>query len=292
MAVKFALLDGKLVAEHKPHLRLLDSAYLYGIGAFETLRVVAGRVLFVEEHLQRLKNTLRFLHLPLSLKPQEFKKGAAKLLRANGLKDAYLRMMVSGEEQHLGTGGGTKAMAPLHWSLLVRPFSGYPPHLHQQGARLVLIRSVRNDPQPMAQAKVTNYLTKMIARRECASRKPGSGKADEGVLLSPDGKVTECTSSNLFVVKNGKLITPPLTDGLMPGVTRKVLFRLCRKLKIPFVEESLWPADLTRADEIFITSTLKDVMPIGRCEGKRVGRTLPGPITKKLMEAYHHIIAL
>lgn len=275
MKIKFALLNGKIVPEGKPHLVLLDSAYLYGIGAFETLRVVGGRVLFVEEHLQRLKNTLKFLQLPLSLQPADFRRGANRLLKANGMKDAYLRLMVSGEEQHLGTGGGTKAMSPLHWSLLVRPFFGYPPHLYQKGARLVLIRSVRNDPQPMAQAKVTNYLTKMIARRECAKR-----KADEGILLNAEGKLVECTSSNLFVVKNGRLITPPLTDGLMPGVTRKVLFQLCRKLKIPFVEKSLWPTDLKKADEIFITSTLKDVMPVGR----------PGPITKRLMQAYQKTI--
>lgn len=177
-------------------------------------------------------------------------------------------------------------MSPLHWSLLVRPFLGYPAPLYQKGGRLVLIRSVRNDPRPMAQAKVTNYLTKMIARRECAGR-----SADEGVLLSPDGKVTECTSSNLFVVKNERLITPPLSDGLMPGVTRKVLLRLCRKLKTPFVEKSLWPTDLKKADEIFITSTLKDVMPIARWEGKRVGRTVPGPITQKLMATYAKLLS-
>lgn len=284
MKIKFALLDGKIVPEDKPHLALLDSAYLYGIGAFETLRVVAGRALFVEGHLQRLSHTLRFLHLPLVLKPQTLRKGAEKLLKANGLKDAYLRLMVSGEEQHLGTGGGTQAMSPLHWSLLVRPFFGYPSHLYQQGARLVLIRSVRNDPQPMAQAKVTNYLTKMIARRECAKR-----KADEGILLNAEGKLVECTSSNLFVVKNGRLITPPLTDGLMPGVTRKVLFQLCRKLKIPFAQKSLWPTDLKKADEVFITSTLKDILPIRSLEGKRIGTACPGMVTRKLMAAYSQL---
>lgn len=267
-------MNGRLVPEAKAKISLDDSAYLYGHGIFETLRAAQGRLLFLPDHLARLKRNARFLGLKLPLSPSALTVAIYRTLKKNRLREAHLRINLS-----------QSAAGRPHLTIFAKPYVPYPRSFYQKGAPLILVRSVRNDSGLIATIKTTDYLTKIIARKEISER-----GAIDGILLNERGRVTEGASSNVFVVRRGKIYTPPLSDGLLPGIRRKIATKLARKLKIPIVEKSLRPQDLKGADEIFLTSTLKGIMPIRTFDGKKVGKSAPGLITSLLMKAYVSVI--
>lgn len=254
-------INGRLFRQGSAKISALDGSFLWGVGLFETLAAHRGRVLFFDGHLARLRRSARFLKLRVPLSNSAIKRAVVRTLRANRLTEATIRITLS--EDNL-----------VIW---VRRFEPYPKRIYREGGRLILIKSVPNDPLPLAGIKSTNYLAKMLGRREVRER-----RADEGVLLNAAGRPVEGTSSNLFIVSHGTILTPPLSEGLMPGVRRQVVLKLSHRLKIPLRERRLTVADLRRADEIFVTSTLKGVMPIGWFEGKRLHRPAPGPVTRRL----------
>lgn len=272
-----AYINGEWVPAEEAKISVFDSSYLYGEGLFETLQSHRGKVLFFDRHIRRLYGSAPKLHIPIPLSSEELKKTVYQALEINQLREAYIRIQLSAEEENIGVLKRTAQDA--HLVILVKPSEPYPDHLYEKGGRLVQIRSVVNDPYPMSVIKSTNYLIKMTARRESVTR-----GADEGVLLNTKGEITECGGSNLFLVKNGKLLTPPLKSGLLPGITRGVLIELARRLKIPCQEKGLKLSTLYSAEEVFITSSLKGVMPIRLFEKKKFNA--PGPITKRMGEAY------
>ncbi len=263
-------INGRLIPEHQAKIPVSDSAYLYGHGAFETLRAVDGEILFLEKHLQRLRRGSRLLKIRFPYRFGGLTKEINRLLKKNHLDDATVRMMLSQD-----TDGQPRLV------ITAKPYKPFPDSYYSKGAPMILVKTIRNDSARIANTKTTNYLTKMLARREIER-----AGAVEGVLLNNQGRVTEGASSNLFVVKKGRLITPPISDGLLPGVRRAVVLRLARILKIPCREKSLAVRNLKDADEIFLTSSLKGIMPIRTFDGKKVGKICPGPITRRLTERY------
>ncbi|HSA60416.1 MAG TPA: aminotransferase class IV [bacterium] len=259
-----------MIPERRASVPVSDSSYLYGIGLFETLRAAGGRVLFFPLHDARLRKNARRIGLKMPLSPRRFLGAIAGLLRRNRLKDATVRVMLS------ETSEGKPRVV-----ITAKPFKPYPARCYREGARVVFARSFLADSKSLAPIKTTSYLSRMIPRREAARR-----GADEALLLSESGLVTEAASSNVFIVKNGVLFTPPLIDGLLAGTRRKVVMELAKKLKIPVRERSLRPKDLFGAHEAFLTSTLKDVMPVGWVEGKKIGVGAPGPVTRRLLGAF------
>ncbi len=276
-------INGNLVPAEQAKISVFDAAYLYGEGLFETLSAIDSHVLFLKDHLQRLYRGARALKIPIPLTQQKLEIAVHETLRANQLRDAYLRINISAEESDVGK--RHRCASEAHVVIFAKPPDPYPQRLYQKGCRLILIRSVTNDSAQIATLKTTNYLAKVVARREIATR-----GADEGILLNAKGFVTECAGSNLFLVKRNTLITPALEEGVMPGVTRKKLLQLIRRKKIPCQEKRVSPKQLERADEIFITSTLKGVMPVAQLERGRIGQQVPGPITQQMMEAYQKLI--
>lgn len=273
--MRYVWINGRLIPESKASIPVFDSAYLHGIGLFETLRAGAGKIRFLPEHFQRLRRNARTLELKVPLSDAALERELYRLLRKNRLQDSTIRMMLS--ESTLST-------KPL-LVVTARPFIPYPAVYFKKGAKLVFIRSVRSDVPSLAKIKSTSYVTRMLARREAERR-----GAVEGILLNEKNEVTEGASSNLFIVQSGRLITPPLSGALLPGTRRKVVLRLARKLTIPVQEKNLLPKDLLKADEIFITSTLKDILPIRSVENRNVRKTAPGPVTMRLSKAYDALI--
>ncbi|MBI1909494.1 MAG: aminotransferase class IV [Deltaproteobacteria bacterium] len=162
----------------------------------------------------------------------------------------------------------------------LQPHHFFPPSLYQRGAKLIIARSVKNDSPLRSSHKTLPRQTKEKAAEE-AKRK----KAHEAILLNKAGRVTECSSSNIFLVKNGRLITPPLSEGLLDGITRQKVFKIGRRLKIPTRTCPVSRKELFGADEVFITSSLKGILPVRRIDRKEIGKT-PGPVTTRLMKAY------
>jgi len=277
-------LNGKLVPSDKARISILDSAYLYGEGLFETLLAKGGRVLFMEEHFNRLYRSAPSLRISIPLSRRGLEREIYRTLKANRLgaspgEDAYIRLEVSNREDQIGNRKARPRGANL--MIYVRPFTPLPKRVYRQGAHLILVRATPNDLPPLAGIKSINYLSKMVARREVKRR-----GADEGVLLNNAGRITECSSSNFFLVKNGVLLTPPLKEGLLPGITRLVVLKMARRLGIPVQEKSLTFQEARRADEIFITSTLKGIAPVSRFESLR--KRVPGPVTTQLGRAYRN----
>lgn len=268
MALQFAWVNQRRILESKATISIFDSAYLYGHGVFETLRASHGRVLFIKEHLQRLKKNARHLGIKLPYSKSLLAKEISGLLRQNKLQEATIRMTLS-----------QTPSGKAHLLITTRPFIPYPPSCYTRGGKLILIKSVYADAATIAGIKTTSYLTKILARKEIRKR-----RAVEGVLLNARGSITEGGSSNVFIVKKGVLYTPPLADALLPGIRRSIVMKLSKKLGIPCQEKSLRPSDLYKADEIFMTSTLKDILPIRKFEGKKTGPSCPGPVTLRLMK--------
>jgi len=169
--------------------------------------------------------------------------------------------------------------------LFVKPFKGKPSELYQNGAKLVVVESVYSDGPELAEIKSTNYLTKIIARLEVVQK-----KADEGIFLNRDGFVVEGTASNIFVVKRGIIYTPPLSDGCLPGITRFVVMGLAENLNISCKETSFDLDELKSADEIFLTGSTSEILPVKEIVGFVKVSPAPGQLTKRLMKAYKQLI--
>jgi branched-chain amino acid aminotransferase len=264
------LIDGKMVSEGRAVVPVSDSAYLYGVGLFETMKATGGRVLFFHLHDARLRGNAKRIGLKVPLSSRRLLAVIERLLRKNRLRESTVRVMLS------ETPDGRPRLV-----ITAKPFQPYPRRCYTQGARTVFARTFSSDSKTLSAVKTTSYLSKMIPRREAVRR-----GADEALMVNENGRVTEGASSSLFVVKDGVLTTPPLSDGLLPGTRRKVVMALARKLKIPLKEKSLRPKDLLQADEAFLTSSLKDLMPVGFVEGGKIGKPCPGPVTQRLDAAY------
>ncbi len=265
----FVWINGRIFPKSKAKVSVFDSSYLYGEGVFETIRVREGRILFAGEHWARLRRSARSLGLKLPFSSKVLEKAIGLLLKKNSLREAGVRLTLS----HLPTGKSQLV-------IFTRSCPKYP-----STGRLILIRSVTGAGGVLPTVKTTNRLANVLAEQEIKKR-----NATEGVFRNRDGFVTEGSTSNLFIVKRRKVWTPPLSDGLLPGTRRAVVMRLARKLGIVVKERSLHPKDLAASDEIFVTSTLKEILPIAFFEGKKIGRSVPGPVTTRLMAAYEQLL--
>lgn len=269
----YAWVNGVTLPEAMACVSVFDSAYLYGIGLFETLRASEACIRFWDLHDRRLRRNAKITGLRVPLSSASLRKAIRALLTKNGLngsQGATIRMMLSENE------AGRPSLV-----ITARPYAPYPARCYREGARAVFSRVMSADSKTLSAVKTTSYLSKMLPRREATRR-----GADEALLINERGHVTEGASSSLFVVKGGALTTPPLSDGLLPGTRRKIVIGLASKLRIPFRKKILLPKDLYAADEIFLTSSLKDIMPVGWVEGRKIGKQAPGPITQRLQREY------
>ncbi len=266
-------LNGRLIPDRDAKISVYDSAYLYGEGVFETLLVQCGKPIFLAQHLTRLFRSIRILQFSFPFSLDRLKKEVIRTIRVNRWKEAPLRIQISAQDRKFG------------FAIFRAAFKPYPQKLYQRGARLILVHSVVNDPWPLVTIKTTNFLTKMVARREIQRR-----RADEGLLLNSAGRITEGASSNFFVVQQGRLLTPPIEEGLLPGITRQKILQLAKKMRIPTGEAPLTVSAIRKAKEIFIVSSLKGVMPIRWFEGIR--KVAPGPMTQRISVAYQSLLRI
>ncbi|OGQ28541.1 MAG: hypothetical protein A3I75_07470 [Deltaproteobacteria bacterium RIFCSPLOWO2_02_FULL_50_16] len=280
---KYICINGKFLTSETAKISVFDSALLYGEGIFETLKAKQGHIFFLDQHLKRLRHTAQQLDFKGLPSTALLSSSLYKLLQKNDLEDAHLRINISRRESSLGL--HKRAPKDLHWILWAQPLNIFPKNIYQQGMKTILIRTVTNDSFPLVQYKTTHYLTKILARREVARH-----KADEGILLNSQGELSEGTSSSLFLIKGGVLYTPPLSSGLLPGITRQLVIECAKKTNILFKEKVLSPLDLMQADEAFLTSSLKDLMPIHSVDGKKIGDDHLKPVTQKLIQAYEEIM--
>lgn len=264
-------------------LSLDDRGFLYGDGVFETLRAYDCKVFRLEKHLQRLMKSLRAIRLSLPYQLKELEDAIYKTLAANHLQDAYLRLTVT-----RGVGGiGVDLPETSTPTLLIvaKEFVPYPEYLYQEGMKTIISKIRQNLSSPLSEIKSLNFLNNILARAE--AREMGY---DDALLLNSEGYLCEGSVSNLFLVREEKLITPDKTCGILLGITREAIIELALKSGIKVEERKISPSELMEADECFLTNTLMEVMPVTEVNGKKIGKGLPGSLTLHLQELYKGLV--
>jgi branched-chain amino acid aminotransferase len=280
---KFIFINNKIVPEEEARISIFDRSYLYGEGVFETLRAYSGHAAFSDLHYERLKKNCKRLRIDLPLNKEGFEKAINRTLQANGLKNAYIRVTVS----PVGASYGMEKPKNLliNTTIFCKEFTGRPPRLYQSGAKVIIVKGAPSDHPVMADLKSTNYLNKMLARDEVIR-----AKADEGLFCSASGRVLEGSATNVFVVKNGELFTPPVAEGILPGITRSVVMNLAEGNGIRVHEESILFDDLKTCDEIFLTGSTTEILPVKELVDVARKSVSPGPVTKRVMEVYKNLL--
>ena len=275
--------NGRLVPESAGAVSALDRGLLLGDGLFETMRVVAGRILQWRRHWERLDAGAQVIGLALPWTTDVLELAVEDALRANRLREATVRLTVT-----RGFSPAARGLPPppdARPTLLIRaaPFTPYPEHLYRDGMRVIVSRRTRrNEHSPLSRVKSLCYLDNVIAREEAAAH-----GADEALLLNTQGNAACATTANLFTVRAGRLHTPPLADGALPGTVRAlVIADLAPQIHRPVAATRLSETDLHAADELFLTNALMGIMPVCAVDGRPVGDGQPGPITRELLAAY------
>ena len=278
-----AYVDGKWTPAEEARIPVLDHGLLYGDGVFEGIRVYGGAPFLLDEHLDRLAASARALVLELPAGRDEIAALCREAAERAGLDDGYLRLVVTRGAGALGVSPHTCPRASL--IVIAAPLALYPPERYRDGLRLVTssLRRSASDALP-PQVKSLNYLTSVLASIE--ARRQG---ADEAVLLNAQGVIAECTADNLFLVSGGRVLTPAVASGALAGITRALVLRLLEEQGIEAAEAALTPADAWTADELFLTGTGAEIVPVCEIDG----RALPAarPVTERVRAAFAAYVA-
>ncbi len=278
-------IDGECCNEAEARVPVADRGFLYGDALFETLRTYSGVPFLLERHLERLLASCRDLGIRPRESRAELVEAVAGLMEQVG-PECYLRVAVTrgsgfGPWPREGAGEGHGRTV-----IVARPLLTYPEELYARGLRLVTSSVPRTQLSPLAGHKTANYLTSILARREAA----GKG-ADEALMLNTNGRVAELAAANVFVVRDGQLLTPSLEEGPLPGVTRGLVLELAEDMAIPVREARLEPEQLAGAEEAFATNSILEICPVSELDGRRIAGSVPGELTARLQKAYRQEVA-
>jgi branched-chain amino acid aminotransferase len=277
--------NGRVFDQEHAVVSVFDHGFHYGEGDYETLRTFNGEPFLFDRHMQRLKNSAGMLKLSVPLSDADLKRRCRETMDAAGLgrgpeSEAYIRILLTRGVGELSYDPGACPSPSV--VVIVKPQVDPPPEAYEQGIKLAVVDVVRNHPgtvNPLI--KSNNLLNNALAMQEAARR-----GAFEGIMRNFRGELAECTTANLFLVSRGVALTPPLTSGLLPGITRAFLFEVGKEVGIVVREAVLQDDDLLKADEVFITSTTRGVVPATRIDDRVVGNGAPGPVTLALRNAY------
>jgi branched-chain amino acid aminotransferase len=276
-------INGTLVPWGEARISPFDRGYLYGYGLFETMRSYGGHVFSLDQHLARLMHSAGKIGIDTGLDHSTLRQAIHSTLEANKLMDARIRLTVTAAEGERGlvppTSGSLTIMVVAEELVLPSP------RAYGEGIRAAVVRTSRNSQSPLSGIKSIGYLDNLLAHAEAVA-----AGADEAILLNERGFVAECSTSNIFLVVGGRLLTPSVESGILPGVTREEIIEMAPSLGIVVGEEEISLAVLRRADEAFLTNSIVEVMPIVEVDGKPVGTERPGEVTKIVMEAYRELV--
>ena len=277
-------IDGELKSRDQATVSVFDHGLLYGDGVFEGLRIYERRIFRLEQHLDRLYDSAKAIALDIPLGRPAMIEALRATVKANQKENGYIRLVVTRGVGDLGV-DPTKCPNPSV-IIIATDIQVYPAALYAKGVKVITsaTRQVSHEAFD-ARVKSLNYLKNVLAKID-ANR----AGAHEAIMLNGDGFVGECTADNLFVVKHGTLLTPSPQDGALQGVTRETILELAGEARIPGREARLTRYDVYTADECFLTGTGAEVMPIAEVDGRRIGSVTPGPLTKRLLDAFHALV--
>ena len=277
-------LDGKLVDKDDAKISVYDHGLLYGDGIFEGIRAYNRKIFRAEAHIRRLYDSAKAIRLTIPLSPTDFLAAMEQTIKANDFAECYIRAVVTRGVGSLGI--DPKKCKEPSVIIIADSIQVYPKELYEKGMSVITAATMRNHPAALSpRIKSLNYLNNILARIEA-----NDAGAAEAVMLNHLGNVAECTVENIFIVRGGRVQTPTITDGILEGVTRQVILELCERLNIPCTERTMQQHDLYTADECFISGTGAEVAPVTTIDGRAVGTGQPGPVTKRLIEAFHRYV--
>jgi branched-chain amino acid aminotransferase len=277
-------IGGKLYDKADAKISVYDHGLLYGDGVFEGLRSYSGRVFRMGEHLDRLQDSARAIHLKLPMSKDAIGKAIDDTLAVNGLRDAYIRLIVT-------RGAGSLGLDPRKTTdpqliIITDSISLYPEELYEHGLKIITAATMRNHPSALnPRIKSLNYLNSILAKVEGTN-----AGCLEALMLNHKGEVSECTGDNIFVVRKGELHTPSIDAGILEGITRGAVIDLAREAGVPVVIRTMDRHDIYTADECFLTGTAAEIIPVVELDGRPIGEGLPGPITKRLRARFHELV--
>jgi branched-chain amino acid aminotransferase len=283
MASPKVYIGGKLFDKADAKISVFDHGLLYGDGIFEGIRIYGGKVFKLREHVDRLFESARAIKLEIPLTREQMIRAIEETVAANNKKDGYCRPIVT-------RGAGTLGLDPRKTSdpqviIIVDDISLYPPELYENGLEIATVATIRNHPAALnPRIKSLNYLNNILAKIEGIQQ-----GCLESLMLNHKGEIAECSGDNIFVVKHGVLRTPPIDAGILEGITRDTVIDLAKEAKVPVQEIALTRHDVFVADECFLTGTAAEIIPVVKCDGRVIGAGKPGPITRRLHEAFHRL---
>jgi branched-chain amino acid aminotransferase len=285
MATGRVSIDGQVVDSGEARVSVFDRGFLYGDSVFEVFRTYGGVPFAQREHLERLERSADRLMIPMPVSIETLSSEVAATLEAAGEGEWYVRVVVT-----RGTGPLTydpsTATAPLR-VIIAAPVSVPPAEHYEQGVAVSLLHASRpTDDERASGAKASNYLANLLAVHEAKQK-----GAQEALVLGRRGQILEGASSNLFIVKDGKVRTPEPQPGILVGITRATVLAAAGALGIEAEEAEVRPEDLYGADEAFLTSSIREVMPVVVADGRTIGSGAPGSVTKRLHEGYLRAVA-
>jgi len=273
-------LNNRLVEEKDAKISVFDHGLLYGDGVFEGIRVYGTKILELEAHIKRLYDSANAIRLPIDIPPDALAENVKTTVAANQIQDGYIRLLVT-------RGVGTLGLNPLVCTqsqiiIIADTIQLYPPDLYENGLRVISANTVRNHPLSLSpQIKSLNYLNNILAKLEALDH-----DMLEAIMYNHQGFVAEATGDNVFVIRGGKITTPPINAGSLEGITRGVVMKLARENGYEVNEQNLTRYDLYAADEVFLTGTAAEVIGVVEIDGRKIGSGRPGPITKELLAKF------
>jgi branched-chain amino acid aminotransferase len=281
---RIIFMNDRLVPEAEARISVFDHGLLYGDGVFEGLRSYSGKVFRLDQHLDRLFASARAICLEIPLAKERVAEAVIDTLAANGLTDGYIRLVVT-------RGAGSLGLDPnktKHPQVIViaDTISLYPREFYDKGLRIVTAATQRTQSAALSpRIKSLNYLNNIMAKLEGLQ-----AGCVEALMLNHKGEVAECTGDNIFVVRHGRLLTPPPDAGILEGITRGAVMELAVAAGIDCRESTLVRHDLYTAEECFLTGTAAEVIPVVEIDGRPVGAGVPGPVTGRLTTAFHALV--
>jgi len=277
-------INGKFYGRENAKISVFDHGLLYGDGVFEGIRAYNRLVFKLKEHIERLFESAKSIMLAIPLSREQLVKAVIATLKENGLKDAYIRLVITRGEGDLGL-DPRKCRGNATIIIIADKITLYPERYYKEGLKIITVPTVRNLPEALnPQIKSLNYLNNILAKIEAVN----SG-FDEAIMLDSLGYVAECTGDNIFIVKNGHLYTPPQCMGTLRGITRDAVMGLARKNKIAVHEHVITRHEVYISDECFLTGTAAELIPVVCVDGRNIGAGKPGKVTLKLMKEFKEL---
>ncbi len=277
-------MNGELVDEENAKISVFDHGFLYGDGIFEGMRSYSGKVFRMTEHMNRLWDSAKTLHFEIPITKDEMVDAVYKTLKANDIIDGYIRLIVT---RGIGTLGldahlcGTPEIV-----IIARSLQLYSSDLYEKGIKIVTASTIRMPSDSLnPRVKSLNYLNNIMAKIE-----GHTAGCEEAMMLNHKGDVAECTGDNIFVVKNGRLRTPPTDACILEGVTRNSVIEVARKLGYEVREQAITRHDVYCADECFMTGSAAELIPVISVDDRQIGNGKPGPVTHQILAAFRELV--